>query len=354
MAKYSLELYNIDTVNGGYERTAEIFSVDDLSYTKVLNDAGSMSFSLNVFNPAANPDLFLPGRTNIHVKRNGGSTGWFGPLEDIDVEFESNSGKVTFTAKTYEQHLKYRLTEGTVVYSQRDASIIAASLIQTVQARTNGQLNITTGTLPTVGTTSDTLEYQEILDALRNQSNNVVGYDFDMTPTFDSNNLVSGVQFNMYKGKGILLNNLPPVTLKRLEWFSGSKYKPFFNYAWFTGAGTGDKVITVTSQNSSSQQGYTRRETLRKDSGNVSAVNLQAAADTYIAGNSVPKNTINVKLDPEVYPVGSINVGDIINLSIYKANTFLDFQGTARVSELTVQVDDNGKETIIPRLNFNN
>lgn len=354
MAKYSLETYNIDVVNTGFDRTSEIFDFQDLSYTFVLNGPGYMSFALPINSPAADPGVFLQTRTQIHIKRNGGTTRWFGPLEDIDVDWEDLDGTVNFTAKTYLQHLKYKITDRGVVYNEQDASLIASDLISDVQARTNGELNITDGTLETVGDTTDTLNYQEVLDAMLNQSDNIVGYDFDLMPTLDGAGLITGVELNIYKGKGRLLDNLPAVTLQSTEGGSGSKYKEFYNQVTFLSAGTGDQVIAATASNPSSQQAYTRKEIVFKSSENLSVNNLQAAADSYINESSVPQSTVQLKLNSSVYPVGSINVGDILKLNIYKENTFLDFRGTARVIELTVQVDNEGKETIIPRLQFYN
>jgi hypothetical protein len=348
MANYHIETYNIDVVNGGFERTAQIFQPEDLEYVFGLNKPGYASFNLNINHPGADPSLWIKGRTQVHIVRNNGSTRWFGPLENIDVEYADNNGNVTFFFKEYMEHLKYRITDSEAFYSEQDASLIASDLISTVQARTNGQLNISDGSLATVGDTVDTLQYQTIYDALRNQSDNVTGYDFELVPILDANGLVDSVILNIYKAKGVTVAQ--PVTLSSIESLSASNYSDFYNYITALSAGTGDDILTVTAEDDAGQKGFTRRENIIKTSINQSSDNLEAAADKAILEMSRPRNTIQVKLDPEVFPVGTINTGDLLRLNIYRENTFLNYQGMARVIELGVTVDNNGKETIEPRL----
>lgn len=354
MSLLEIETYSIDVVNSTFIPINTILDFQDLEFTTRLNGVGDAEFSLNVDSANANPSELARYRTHILIKIDGITVPAVYYLSDFTGEYEGIEGQVRLLFLDHSAHLNAILTEEFRNFSNLDAGTIADTLVAEAQAKPNGQLNINTGTITTVGTTNDTLEYQEILQAIQNQSDNIISYNFEFVPVLNGDNKLDSLNFNVYKSLGSLRNDLDPLTLDTIDSIEFSSTDEVYNSIIVQGAGTGDEVITVSAGNEDSQKTLTRREKFFKKSELKSEDSLQSFADSYLIRSAVPQKTFNVAVKSTVYPYGTIQLGDILNVNIVKENTFINFVGTARVIEITVKVDNNGKVSIIPRLQFSN
>lgn len=350
--EYLIETYNIDVVNSEFVRTSQVSSYESLQFFDSLNESGGAIFSLNMNNPAADPNIFIPYRTNILIKRNGVGV-WVGPFTGYDYNYENGDGKINFRCLGYLEHLKSRYTDQNTVYTATAANTVAWDLIDTVQTRTNGELMIRQGSIETIDDIDDTLEYSSIANALINQSDNIIGYDLDLTPQTDSNGLLEQVNFNLYKSKGTFRNDLKKVELEDLQQVQSSVNNNLFNTITALAQGTGEDVLSATASNPSLQQGYTRREAIIKRSEEKSQDNLQSFADKYFNRQSVPSQNINLTFNPASnFNFTNINIGDTLSISVTKPDTFLNVVGQARIIERNVQLDSEGVEYITPKFKF--
>lgn len=349
---YTIEVYRIDVSNNQFVKVDEITTFQGLSYFSRLNSYGSCSFNLNVYDPKATQETLSRYRHQIAVKRNG-TIVWVGPIVKIVGNLEGVKGVVQIQAISYLQHLRARFTDTLVSYLSEDAGDIAWNLIDTIQSRTNGELMIREGNIEVSEDRDRTYERAGIAKLIVNLSNVINGFDFEFVPQQDASGLLEQINFNVYKSLSTTRNNyiLNMDSLINLRWSTTGN---LVNTVIFDGAGTGDSILTAEASDSSSQIGFTRRED-RVASKDVSIQdNLQEKADEYIRVDKVNTYDIQCTVRPGITPsYGEIGLGDIVTYDfVTEDNSFVNFQGTARVLELIVSIDQNGAEKLIPALDI--
>lgn len=187
-----------------------------------------------------------------------------------------------------------------------------------------------------------------------NLTNVINGFDFDFTPSLDSDNYVDGVVFNTYyPSLGTLRTDLPVLRLnENIATFSLVTTSELINTVFAEGAGTGSP-ITSSYSNTSLQLGYTRREEFlaKKD------ISIQSTLDEktqkFVSENGVEVLEVNLELMPGTIPaLTDLNLGDRlrIDLGLTGGSDYFGTQGWGKVTEINVEIDENGSAVISPRL----
>lgn len=353
---YTIELYRIDVANERFEFITEIITFTGLSFFNVQNEIGGCEFSMEVLDPKALRSNFIRYRTQVVIKRNGIIV-WFGPVYKINGSYSPNtSNKITIQCLTYLAHLMDRYVEG--IYTQRgvDAGTIAWDLVNTAISKDNGYLGIVQGSIDTIGTSNETLEDYPIGQALINASDNINGYYFEFQPIVDENNRLEEIRFNVRQVAGSTRTDLPKLEIGRnIDNISFSTSGDLYNTITGLAHGTGEEVVSASASSSDLQTGYTRREVIRK----YGEVQLEETLSNYVERDLVYYGAegydINITLVPNKLPTfDQINLGDTLLVEAIIPGTYVNFVGTAYVSSIAVEVDDNGVSWVTPKVIFNN
>lgn len=355
--RYVIEIYKLDVINEEFTRLASITTFQNLSFYNKLNGIGGASFQLNVFDPVASQEILTRYRNQVVIKREGVIV-WFGPITNVFCTFNDVHGFVIVDCQSYFSHLKQRQTAKLVTYTGIAQGTIAWTLINTTQTLTNGTLLITQG-LTTTGTLRDRgYEYKNIADAITDLSNVIGGIEFDFTPLQGGDGRLTGVEFNTYNPRiGSLRTDLNPISISNTKKVSLKTDNTIINTITGEGAGTGESVFVETQSNTTSQTDYTRREDILsvKDVSIPTTLSNKITAD--LNKYSVEQYILDIELYPDVEPVyGSYILGDSLKVDIALVNNmgvesqYVKFKGEARIIELAVDIDSNGKESITPKL----
>lgn len=354
MSRNLIELYNPDG-----ERLADISAIcTSRSFTLRRNRAEDTSLGLNleVAQDLARHlgmpfyQLFAAGRTEVRITRDnrpmvGGQLLYVYPQLDSDgatLQLRA-SGFLDLLSKVYLQAADI----GTV--TNTDMSQVAWNFINLIQAKTNGDMGITQGTLQTSRTITDTWKpyassVKEILIGLTERIN---GIDFEFTPDKVFNVYWPGIGTDKtellfsYPGN-ITTIGLPQdaTTLANIVYSRGSSNPP----------------ITETKNNADSQLAYKRRKRI-DDYPSISVIaNLQEKGDETLRLYQAPMMIPAVTLDGNQQPfLGSYWIGDRVPFSVdtdrYPSFALLDGQ-TWKVNEISTQLNDNDHEDITVKVGY--
>jgi hypothetical protein len=188
MAKYRIQINDQDDNPIG-----EVTNWFDLKFSRRLNDFGECTFSFS-----ADDELMIPlialRRYQTKIYRND-SLVWAGEQVVNSGSLKANSdNKSVITSYEYLEQLASRYTGAYRRFSSTDAGTIAWTLIDESQSLTNGDFGITQGTIETTKNRDRTYENKNILDAIKDLSAVIDGFDFELTPD---------KVFNVYSQKGI-------------------------------------------------------------------------------------------------------------------------------------------------------
>lgn len=351
-AKYTIETYFNDQGVSGFQRTSQISSYNAFQYFDSLNDVGRFTFELNMNNPLAIESNFIPKRTQILIKRNGIPL-WVGPLRKWNYNYAMGEGNIRFECLSYLSHFRNLFTAQQRIFTNTEASDVAWTLIDEAQAKDGANFKVVQGTLDTIGNIDDTLEYTSVFDAIKNQSDNRIGYDFEMKPTVDADGLLNSIVFNVRNRIGRFNENLTPIKLTDLLNISGTSDPIIYSNITALAQGTGENVLTATAENLSIANAFTRTETVQKPPGTWNFDALQGFADNLLAEQGGLRQDLNLTLNPEKsFNFGSFNVGDTIRLDIFKEDSFINIRGTARIIQKNIQLDSEGAEIITIKVRF--
>lgn len=376
MAEYNLLL--TDFLTGALRGR---FRVEGLSYSRTLNDAGSMSAT---FSYAGRGVLFQDpvgattlGKTACYVERNESQIMW-GGIPWTRKRQSGAPGKLEIQCTEFGSYLRRRLIVDTLTFAAQDQLAIARDLIRYAQgqamtsvagapitiAKPGGSLGITLGS-ETSGVLRDRTylgsERKSIGDALKELASVDQGFDFSIDPAYSAG-LGSSITRPLalsYPRRG---KAAPQSTLRwelgsqmtTYEWDEDATAIATTSYA--LGAGEGAAML----QSSASAQylidaGYPLLETSRpyKDISIQSTLDSHAVADSKADGVPavvLPRITVNGDMDPQV---GEYLCGDEVAIVIddesfpswapagnQSINSYYRIQG------YEVRVDNLGREVV--------
>ncbi len=356
MSKYLIELFNPDG-----ERLADISAIcTSRSFTLRRNRAEDISLALNleVAQDLARHlgmpfyQLFAAGRTEVRITRDnrpmvGGQLLYVYPQLDSDgatLQLRA-SGFLDLLSKVYLQAADI----GTV--TNTDMSQVAWNFITLIQAKTNGDMGITQGTLQTSRTITDTWEpyassVKEILIGLTERIN---GIDFEFTPDKVFNVYWPGIGTDKTDLLFSYLGNITTIGLPQ-------DATTLANIIYVRGSGNGDVQPVETRSSVNSQVAYKRRERIEDyPSINVIAT-LREKGDETLRLYQTPMMIPSVTLDGTQQPfLGAYWIGDRVRFAVdtdrYPAFALLDGQ-TWRINEISCQLDDTDHENITVKVGY--
>lgn len=361
MAKYSVEIYKIDVVNQKLSRIDVIDTFMNLQFFNKLNGIGGAKFELSIFDKRATRNNLTRFINQVVIKRDD-TIVFFGPITNISSQFTNVRGNLVIDCQSYMYHLKTRYTGQLVQYTDIDQGQYLWGLIDTTQNLQYGDLLINMGVIQPSSDINSTCEYTNIADELTKYASLIDGVDFTFTPTVDSNNLLTHVNFNVWyprlANRRVELNSLQ--VGQNIQSIDFKTYDSIYNA--ITGQGSGsDQVYNSFIEYGSSETAYTRREALYPLKSYTLPETISFLTQAYANIKSVEQFTIDLVLYPNVLPTyDQLNLGDIIPLNIKVENVegyagdYVNFKGDARLTELAVAVDNTGKETITPKLSLLN
>lgn len=343
-----IELYRINISQNRFDKIDEIQTYKNLRWFDRLNGVGSAAFSLEIQDSKAEQTNWKRYITQVAIRVNN-LVVWVGHVDKVSANYKGVKGKKDIRCLSYLGHLLDRKI--TKRYTTQDASLIAWDMIDTVQSRTNGELMIREGSLDTVGDTSDTLQNQSVANALINQSDNLIGYDFEFKPTQGADGLLDEVTFNLYDTIGVTRDSYAP-----LEFgfnVNGASYvtsSEIYNNVTGEGAGTATDVISASYSDGASQLEYTRRETIKPYKNIRTYQTLNLLTENYLDRVKDESYTVGVDLMPNgEYRYGAFGIGDYLPLNLEFPDGTV-FDQNARVVELGANVDDEGVIYLEPKL----
>jgi len=173
-------MYKIQIRDSNNVALGEFDSFMELKFGKRLNNYGSCSFSVPMSQTKITSLIALRQYT-VWIYRDI-TLVWAGEMVMRDGELDNQGGgKVTVYCFDWLEKLKSRYTPALVTYAQIDAGQIFWNSINTSQLETNGDLNITLGTIEATVLRDRTYYNQNILELGVNLSNVISGFDFEIT-----------------------------------------------------------------------------------------------------------------------------------------------------------------------------
>lgn len=346
--KITIELYRIDVANNQFVKIDEVDTHRNLRWFDRLNGIGGATFDLEIQDPKADITNWKPYVTTVAIRIEKKIV-WVGMVEKTNGNYSGVKGKHSVRCMSYLHHLSSRII--TTSYRDQDAAAEAWNFIDTVQSRSNGELMIREGSLDTVGNTSDTLKNQEVSQAIMNQADNLVGYDFEFKPVQDSNGLLSQVNFNAFTSIGVSRSDYAPLEFGfNVDGATYSLDTELYNNVTGEGASTNTGVITAAYSDGDSQIEYTRRETVKPYKNILSYTTLNVLTESYLDKVKGEVYSINIGIRKgSEYKIGNVNIGDTVNTNLVFPNGLV-ITGTARIIELGYNVDSNGVILLEPKL----
>jgi hypothetical protein len=355
MNPYKIELYRIDVGGSFFEKIDEIEGYATLEFTRRLNYYGSAIINIDVRHKKATKQNMRRWVNHIAIKK-GSDIVWAGPITKLSPSIGVGvAGNLQIESNEHAYHLSFREAPQLLRFDNVDGSDIAWALIDLVQDRTNGELMIRQGNLATTVNRDRAFEYTRVFDAIFSLSNVRGGFDFDFTYQKDSNDSLEQINFNTYARKGVIKDNLPVLrlgqTVNKVDAVTVGDMANTINYL---GAGTGDEIPISTLEDAGFQAAYTRREQTLKDPDISIQSTLDQLVDEYLEYNKAERYDVQVKLEslPSI-GFGTFDVGDYLNLDLSLLGnagepSLIDFTGRARVTEINVEIDENGGEIVTP------
>ena len=192
MVTYRLALASLSSSGLGTEIVADVldagfpYKADQvIRWSRMLNGAGSLEFTLDMEGPGVTPDVYAPGKRELHLYRDDGGGEilvWGGRLWVADVDHDW----VRFMGLGWYETLRHREMAEDFYKVDTEQLDIAWQLIDYTQTQTGGNLGITRGAAADSGITRTVLycaeERQNIAQAIEDLGTADQGFDFEVTP----------------------------------------------------------------------------------------------------------------------------------------------------------------------------
>lgn len=344
----TIELYRINVLTNQFVKIDEVITHKNLRWFDRLNGLGGATFNLEIQDPKADITNWIPFVTQVAIRVNNKIV-WVGVVERPSGGYNGVSGNHSVRCISYLYHLTTRYV--TLTYKNQDAAAKAWDMIDEVQSRNNGEMMIREGTIETVGNTSDTLQNQSVAQAIMNQSDNLVGYDFQLLPVQNSSGQLEQVNFNAFNQIGITRDRYAPLEFGfTVDSADYSLDGEVFNNITGEGAGTSTGILSASKSDGDSQVKYTRRENVAPFKNILSYKTLNTVTQARLDDVKNEKYAVSISLRKgSVYQYGAFNVGDFLQTNLEFPNGLVINQ-LARVIELGYSVDNLGVITLEPKL----
>lgn len=315
MSDYCVKIYDENDSAIG-----EIANWFTLSYSRKLNDYGQAVITFSGDDPLVIP-LLAMRRYQVKIYRDN-SLVWAGEQVSRRGQLAVNSeNRITLTCNEYLEQLAFRFTNSYRRFDAVDAGDVAWTLIDESQNLTYGDYGITEGTIEVTKDRDRTYENKNVLQAIKQLSEVIDGFDFELTPE---------KVFNVYDQKGIdrtattvfeYGTNIQSMNIE--ESFANP-----INSAIVVGE---DNRVERT--NATSAGIYALRQTLINAMGVTDDATLNDKGDAIVGKYRSPLLSISFSQVENTRPFfGALSLGDIVKIrvsrSIYTINNNFRIYGT--------------------------
>lgn len=361
-------------IRGANGQSFEINKFTSVKFVYSLNSAGNAELQIPVNDLKINPITTTALTTWIRIYRwddkNDPSTEklmWYGLLYDVSYGNEDLQGNVSLRYRDIAGILASRRVDRDYsVTTATDASQILWDLINTTQTKTAGgvvvgNLGIIQGAAPASKNREPNkdLRSRTILDVMQSFANNIDGIDWEITPTPVNSSI--GIFNTYYRGASELyhkgnvistplvyhaddtslmkLNNVKSTSVDE----NGGEYA---NDMLVLAATIDESQLYAVAENIPQKKAIG----LFEDVKSFTELSVQDTIDDRAVEQlnstlNIPKN-IDIKMLPLQQPrLGTFDVGDIFTFD-YKNYQFREFVEQFRLYKLSVNVDNNGVETM--------
>jgi Icc-related predicted phosphoesterase len=302
-----------DPSTGKY--TASLVNATERWFTQILNDGCEAGFRIDADDEMANTSILNLGVSELDIFYKD-TLIWSGQLEIVKKVIDGNNLYWEYTAKDWVAMLSKRNcgVESIRVFTTTDAGTIARTLIEETQALTYGSFGITIGTIETSISRSPSYDKKNVLDAIRELSNqgndgsSDYGFDFEITPS---------KVFNVYYPyKGTIQQEVVfryPDNIVSMEVLYNSW--DIVNHEWGLGQHWTGNTAIVSRSDATSQSVYKRREAIKnyRDMSTLEFLQDMVWQDIQWLKNPSMVISFNARVD-EKTDILNYSVGDAICL----------------------------------------
>jgi len=296
---------------------------------------------------------FTPGRTIVWVLRNSTPV-WGGIIWGFQARLDSRV--VDFAAQDFISYYSRRTINMTLTYdaATHDQFTIAEGLIDYAQLVAGGDIGTTVYYNALSGRKRDRtywyFERKNIYEALQQLADVDDGFDFAQDV---SGSQAGGLSHQLtlsypYRGRVTDLVFDSSKNVRLLNWNQDGLRMA--NLIAAQGAGEGDEMTQATAADPGKLATYPLLEdvTMHKDVAVQQTIIDHAAQDLRRQANPVEGVEVEIDPDDDTSGLGSFIVGDVVRVKV--DDGFINIDKQMRVMGYTVQVNENGRETMNVRL----
>ncbi len=342
MAKYEVLVYSKAGLPMG-----NIFALcKNFQWQKVRNDAGSVTFDLNLEQYEAyleaigygdEPENFMEtGRNDIRVKRNGQ---WLIGTNVIKFDYGVDENTVTMKVSCtgYLNYYKKRYID--IDFDNTAQEQIMWGVIDACNAKYGGDYGITQGVHVGQSVLRDRHQVRkEVKSFLQQMSQIRAGVDFEIT---------ADKKLNTYIAQGAYRPDVRLTYAGNIESFSFSRsVENVSNFIYGIGSGNGDDAIQAESEDTASEDYLYRREQIASYNSITDEDTLQQNVDAVIHYAAQPIELPTITLQINVLDLSTIGIGDTVSVTMDGSKLLAHINGFYRIESITCRVNDQGDETV--------
>lgn len=313
-----------------------------------LNDVSTLRFEMDLVQfemlcasvGALPRNVLYPALTEVKVFRNDNPI-FGGIVANVTSRLGQDRSILTVTADSYIQYFATRLLSKT--YTNTDRSQIAWDAIDTVQSLDHGDLGITQGTLATTFNSDLTADFRDVKSIIQL-------YTYAQPTTYDFE-ITHDKVFNTYTHLGSTRpeyqltypGNIVSLTLPRSS-------DTLFNRVVGIGSGIGEERLQTIQEDETSKATYRIRESKQLYSSVIEQGTLEQNTQGFLEQSKGVLVLPDVQVNADAFDLDIVRVGDSLPVRVIDGSYNNDLDGTFRIYQMNVQVDENAFETV--RLNF--
>jgi len=342
MAKYEVLVYSKAGLPMG-----NIFALcRNFQWQKVRNDAGSVTFDLNLEQYEAyldaigfgdEPENFMEtGRNDIRIKRNGQ---WLIGTNVIKFEYGVDENTVTMkvSCSGYLNYYKKRYID--IDFDNTAQEQIMWGVIAACNAKYGGDYGITQGAH--IGQSIIRTRHQvrkEVKSFLQQMSQVRAGVDFEIT---------ADKKLNTFIAQGAYRPDVRLTYPGNVGSFSFARsVENVSNFIYGIGSGNGEDAIQAESEDTDSEDYLYRREQIASYNSIEDVDTLQQNIDAVKHYASTPIELPTITLQINVLDLSSVGIGDTLPLNMSGSKLLAHINGFYRIESITCHVNDQGDETV--------
>jgi len=342
MAKYEVLVYSKAGLPMG-----NIFALcKNFQWQKVRNDAGSVSFDLNLEQYEAyleeigfgdEPYNFMEtGRNDIRVKRNGQ---WLIGTNIIKFDYGVDETAVTIKVSCtgYLNYYKKRYVD--IDYDDTPQELIMWGVIDQCNQEYGGDYGITQGVH--IGESIERDRHQkrkEVKSFLQQMSNVRAGVDFEIT---------ADKKLNTFIAQGAYRPDVRLVYPGNIASFGFSRsVENVSNYIYGVGSGNGEDAVQTPSEDKPSEDYLYRREQIASYNSVIDEGTLQQNIDALVHFTKDPIELPTITAQINTLDLSTIGIGDTILVQMTGSKMLSHIDGYYRIESITCSVNDQGDESV--------